>query len=769
MTQKTRRLERLFYCLISAIALLALPARAAEPNKTIIDDTIYRADGTPARGTILISWPAFSTADGKPVAAGTLSVKINANGSVNVPLIPTQGATPTGTAYKVVLSLDDGATSTEYWAVPALSPTTIAAIRSAQVPATVAMQVVSREYVDGQLATAVRKNGDEAIDGVKNFAKSPLVPSPGTEAAAANKGYVDVAIAAAAPSASNVLSIGKGGTGTGSFTPARCVRVSADGSQLEAAAGDCNSDADTVDGKHAANLSTTLDVRDFGADPNGVNDSTAAINAAINAARNAAHGATLAWPEGIYKISQPLAWSPLHNVSLRGQGRGTAPGGPADKGVVLKWTGAAGATMLQIKGGYDWQMLDLTLDCNNSAAMALDITADPASGPNAFGRIDRVGAVNCTGANSMHVGSTTMQVSDMRIQDFYTRNGGGVMQEGSQTVGVVYDGLTSQLNLQGGGAMMAHADIAAVTGRPAIRVGAAQYFYADDIYVEADDTAVVFDPDTSISNHSYELSGLSILWRGPTGGNVISVRQSCALALNSLWVRSFNTPNTGRVYVNPASGGMVFLHEVNTMLANSPAMISRSYTNVIGFKGPSYPEGEPARFLMNGSTNPVLFEGLPSGGVTNYVLQTRQADGLAGPILAVFGNAWWQFLNSAGEMRARIDTQSGDMVVTGRLGAGGAVTGGPGDVTAARSSTQGVTYLGSDGARYLYGHSSTLDVGGMDLNLEQGRCLRIGAVSWCSAAGAPSGSCTTGSLYSRTDGGSNSTLYVCANSSWIAK
>lgn len=63
MTENTCRLERLFYCLISALVVLAVPARCAEPNKTIISDTIYRADGTPARGTLLISWPAFSSAE----------------------------------------------------------------------------------------------------------------------------------------------------------------------------------------------------------------------------------------------------------------------------------------------------------------------------------------------------------------------------------------------------------------------------------------------------------------------------------------------------------------------------------------------------------------------------------------------------------------------------------------------------------------------------------------------------------------------------------
>lgn len=36
-------------------------------------------------------------------------------------------------------------------------------------------------------------------------------------------------------------------------------------------------------------------------------------------------------------------------------------------------------------------------------------------------------------------------------------------------------------------------------------------------------------------------------------------------------------------------------------------------------------------------------------------------------------------------------------------------------------------------------------------------------------AGAPAGACTTGSLYTRTDGTAGATLYVCENSAWVAK
>ena len=43
---------------------------------TTISDTVYRADGTAASGTVLISWPSFVSAAGEAVAAGNLAVTI---------------------------------------------------------------------------------------------------------------------------------------------------------------------------------------------------------------------------------------------------------------------------------------------------------------------------------------------------------------------------------------------------------------------------------------------------------------------------------------------------------------------------------------------------------------------------------------------------------------------------------------------------------------------------------------------------------------------
>lgn len=51
---------------------------------TQLTDTVYSADGTPASGTILISWPAFTTAGGVAVPAGDTSVTIGTGGVFTV-------------------------------------------------------------------------------------------------------------------------------------------------------------------------------------------------------------------------------------------------------------------------------------------------------------------------------------------------------------------------------------------------------------------------------------------------------------------------------------------------------------------------------------------------------------------------------------------------------------------------------------------------------------------------------------------------------------
>jgi len=187
----SRRLTgRLFYLLVAFLAAYGT-ARALPPVTTTVSDVVYRADGSAASGTLLISWPQFNTSDGKAVAAGTMNLSIASGGAVNVALAPNAGASPAGTFYRVTYKLDDGTSSTEYWTVPATSPTTISAIRSTVVPASMAVQVVSRSYVDGGLALKAADNAVVHKGGDTMTGSLTLSADPSAAMQAATKSYVD--------------------------------------------------------------------------------------------------------------------------------------------------------------------------------------------------------------------------------------------------------------------------------------------------------------------------------------------------------------------------------------------------------------------------------------------------------------------------------------------------------------------------------------------------------------------------------------------------
>ncbi len=200
MVEACRRRGRIFLLLL-VLLLAAAIAVAATPATTSISDVVYRADGSPASGTLLVSWPAFTTANNEAVAAGTLSVVIGPLGALSHALVPNEGATPSGTLYKVVYKLDDGVTTTEFWSVGSTSPSSIAAIRASVPSGTTTSQFMSKQYVDAAIATkaseasVVHKTGTELSDGAKQFPFSPSVPSPQQSNDAVNKAYVDGAVA----------------------------------------------------------------------------------------------------------------------------------------------------------------------------------------------------------------------------------------------------------------------------------------------------------------------------------------------------------------------------------------------------------------------------------------------------------------------------------------------------------------------------------------------------------------------------------------------
>ena len=200
--------------------MLSTAAQAQGPALTTISDTVYRADGTPAEGTVLISWPTFQSAQGDAVAAGNLSVAIGAQGAFTAQLVPNVGASPAGTYYVVVFQLDDGTARTEYWSVPAVSSTTIAGVLTT--PGTgLGNLAATEQYVNAAVAplavdaSVVHLSGSETITGTKVFNAPPTLPTPVGGNDAANKGYVDQAVQTVG--AGSYVST-SGGTMTGPLT-----------------------------------------------------------------------------------------------------------------------------------------------------------------------------------------------------------------------------------------------------------------------------------------------------------------------------------------------------------------------------------------------------------------------------------------------------------------------------------------------------------------------------------------------------------------------
>jgi len=188
---------------------------------TPVTDTVYRADGTLATGTVIVSWGAFTTALGESVPSGTTSAAIGPNGALSVSLAPNAGATPMGTYYTAVYHLDDGTVSREFWVVPASqTAVTVSSIETSVLPASVAMQTVSKSYVDTAIATAISGHPLTAsspyvlVTGSAMTGPLALPADPVTPSQAADKHYVDTSVASLTSGLGQKISLLPAGTQT---------------------------------------------------------------------------------------------------------------------------------------------------------------------------------------------------------------------------------------------------------------------------------------------------------------------------------------------------------------------------------------------------------------------------------------------------------------------------------------------------------------------------------------------------------------------------
>lgn len=127
----------------------------AAPPVTVIDDVLYKADGTPFEGMLMINWRSFEGPDMTNIPTNSVSARI-AGGRLYVRLAPTTTA-PTAAYYSVRYITSGSVQFTELWSVP---PSDVALrVRDVRVnwpPATTAMVApqtdISIEDVDGLTA-----------------------------------------------------------------------------------------------------------------------------------------------------------------------------------------------------------------------------------------------------------------------------------------------------------------------------------------------------------------------------------------------------------------------------------------------------------------------------------------------------------------------------------------------------------------------------------------------------------------------------------------
>lgn len=316
--------------MVLLVLLSGRAALAAAVTTTTVQGTVYLADGSVGTGTLYVSWPAFSTAAGQAVAAGSTTVSIGSDGFVSINLAPNKGATPAGLFYTVVYAMSDGSVNTEYWVVPAAAQASISDVRSQVMPAAQAVQAVTKTYVDEQIealeGSYLPLTGG-TLSGPLYLSDDPLQPLE-----ASDKHYVDTTFAKAVPLA--------GGNMTGALTSPSINGVKSPTSvsaqttlqKTVTAAGTTGSvmippnytGTDTftnTNGVYVEDRRTTVaqqyarSVKEFGAVCDGSTDDTNALQTALNYAHT--NSVVLTLPAGTCK-TQALTW---RGESISGQGK----------------------------------------------------------------------------------------------------------------------------------------------------------------------------------------------------------------------------------------------------------------------------------------------------------------------------------------------------------------------------------------------------------------------------------------------------------------
>jgi hypothetical protein len=368
---------------VMAMALLGMApvqvVRAQAVSTTTVQGTVFLANGQAGSGTLHVSWPAFTTANGLAVAADSLTVTIGLDGFVSVKLAPNQGATPAGLYYTAVFYMSDGTTSTQYWVVPAAAQASLAQVQSQLMPAAQAVQAVSKAYVD----QAISELNQSQLMATGGTLTGPLYLNgdPTQALQASDKHYVDAAVSKAVPLAGGNMT---GALGTPAVNGVQAPAAGSSQTTLQAAMTAAGSSGameipptyagtDTFTNPNGVRVTdlrtngaqqTERSVKEFGAVCDGATDDTNTLQTALNYAQ--AHGVALTIPQGTCK-TRTLNW---HGESIGGMGKQVSAlmGFP---GQDVLATVADSPNLLQYT-----RLHDLTIYVDQSA----DVSCSPAEG-----------------------------------------------------------------------------------------------------------------------------------------------------------------------------------------------------------------------------------------------------------------------------------------------------------------------------------------------------------------------------------------------------
>ena len=305
-------------CLLAVAAGSFAGAQAI--STTTVQGTVYLANGQAGAGTLDVSWPAFTTANGQAVAAGRTMVTIAPDGFMTVNLAPNLGATPAGLYYTAVYQMSDGTANTEYWVVPAAAQAALGQVRAQLMPAAQAVQAVSKSYVDqsiAQLTGSLLTASGGTLSGPLYLNGDPTQPLQ-----AADKHYVDTTFNMEVPItggnmtgplwAPAVNGVESPVAGSAQTTLQAAMTSAGSSGAMEIPPAYAGSDGFTnPNGVYVSDLrakgaqQTERSVKEFGAVCDGTTDDTNALQAALNYADT--HGVALTIPQGTCK-TRSLNW-----------------------------------------------------------------------------------------------------------------------------------------------------------------------------------------------------------------------------------------------------------------------------------------------------------------------------------------------------------------------------------------------------------------------------------------------------------------------------